>query len=243
MIDPHIRIQAEENLRRSKVFDPVKYLGAMAFIGCAFLFALFVIGHYVPVVLRYTGLIMSVYILAVSLYCCIKSKVSNRSWSVFIMILGAGLVTGSVFSLVSENVWQRVQFGFIAVFGVAASAVLILYQVLYMVFVKNRYKDTVEAACVSVDSYREVGPRSSHNVYRSEFRYTYNGQHYVSALPGYNKHYKAEIDEVRILHIDENDPNVFYDMKVIRRQSLVPLVTGAAVLILTLAATLPNLLK
>lgn len=96
---------------------------------------------------------------------------------------------------------------------ITISLIMFLYPIIAMVYAKSRCKVTVEATVVRVDSHTAINSKGHHvRTFRPVYGFTYEGREYTVMKKVYTSGGHLWEGEIRNLVINENNPEIFYDL-------------------------------
>ena len=91
--------------------------------------------------------------------------------------------------------------------------IMVIYPFAKMAFAKSRCKETVEATVIRVDSQVSSDVDGHHmRSFRPVYEFMYSGRQYTVMNRVFSSGRHPMVGEARELIIDENDPEVFYDL-------------------------------
>ncbi|MBQ4271139.1 MAG: DUF3592 domain-containing protein [Clostridiales bacterium] len=155
----------------------------------------------------------------------LKVSRTNHMLPLLCVALGAVMiffsVTGKFFPDFHDSIGDRGH----GVVMIVVALFLIIYPIASVAFVKNRYKESVEATVVRVDSHYSRSRKGHHSrTYRPVYEFTYSGRTYTVMNDLYSSGSYPMVGDVRELLIDENDPERFYDIKQMKKGIAAPVV-------------------
>ncbi|MBO4243321.1 MAG: DUF3592 domain-containing protein [Clostridiales bacterium] len=157
---------------------------------------------------------------------------NNQMLPVIAVIAGAAMiffsVVGKFFPDLKESMGAKGYGVVMIVIGLFA----MIYPFVYSSYVRKKYTETVEATVIRVDvSYSRSSRGHRTRTYRPVYQFTYSGREYEVMEGLYSSGAHPMVGEIRELHIDEEDPNRFFDIKQMRSKSAFSVMIAVAVIV------------
>lgn len=187
--------------------------GLVLFLGAFFgLMALLVVLCKIPS-LRWLGItLVGVYFLAGGLFFLKISKTSYNG-PLFAVMIGLVTMYMALLGKFAPDLLDAVGDKGPASIVITISLIMFFYPMISFVYAKSRCKVTVEATVARVDTHYSRNSKGHHvRTYRPVYEFTYEGREYEVMNKVFTSGGHLWAGEIRDLIINENNPEIFYDL-------------------------------
>ncbi|HAW15383.1 MAG TPA: hypothetical protein DCW41_01590 [Clostridiales bacterium] len=179
------------------------------------------------------GLLVAVLFTGAGVFALKSTRGASMLPVVFIVV---GVLVG-VFSVISKffpDMRNNMPTWVIGAILIGIGALMIVYPIVALIVIKNKYKASVDATCVRLDIHRSSGGshhRHTHT-YRPVYEFTYSGRKYTVKDDYFSTGLGMSTGDVRELLIDEDDPTKFYDLAALQARARFPNIAAIICIIL-----------